>query len=77
MSKPGPKTSRKWHPQQEELLLKLLSMPEFNPIGGEGDGVMERMDHAPFVQLNANLTTSAWYYTVTRYLRVGDTPISA
>jgi hypothetical protein len=70
MSKPGPESSRKWHPQQEELFLELLTKPEFRPIGGKGDGVMERKDHARWgpllsafsegvAHLNANLTTSA------------------
>jgi hypothetical protein len=70
MSKPGSESSRKWHPQQEELFLYLLSKAEFRLIGGKGDGVMERKDHARWApllsaiskgvaQFNANRTTSA------------------
>jgi hypothetical protein len=70
MSKPVPKTSRNWHPQQEELFLECQMMSEFKLIGGKGDGVIERVDHAQWapllsafsesvVQLNANMTTSA------------------
>jgi hypothetical protein len=70
MSKPGSESSRRWHPQQEELTLELLSKAEFRPIGGKGDGVIERKDHARWApllsvfsegvaQFNANLTTSA------------------
>jgi hypothetical protein len=36
------KASRKWHIDQEKLFLDLLCLPEFKPIGGNGDGVMER-----------------------------------
>jgi hypothetical protein len=39
MSKPGSESSRKWHPQQEELFLYLLSKAEFRLIVGKGDGV--------------------------------------
>jgi hypothetical protein len=35
-------SSRKWHPDQEKLFLSLLSRPEYKPVGGDGDGVMER-----------------------------------
>jgi hypothetical protein len=36
------KRSCKWHPEQEQLFLDLLSQPEYRPIGGDGDGRMER-----------------------------------
>jgi hypothetical protein len=36
------KSGRKWHPEQEKLFVELVSLPEYKPIGGEGDGVMER-----------------------------------
>jgi hypothetical protein len=45
------KTSRKWHPDQEKLFLEHLVRPELKPIGGEGDGVMERKVEARWVPL--------------------------
>jgi hypothetical protein len=35
------KSGRKWHLEQEKLFVELMSLPEYKPIGGEGDGVME------------------------------------
>jgi hypothetical protein len=37
------KASVRWHELQEVLFANLLCMPEFKPIGGDGDGVMARM----------------------------------
>lgn len=41
-----PKSSRKWHVEQEKLFLDLLIKHEYKPIGGLGDGVMERKEEA-------------------------------
>jgi hypothetical protein len=42
MSTTVEQSSRKWHSEQEKLFVELISLPEYKPIGGEGDGVMER-----------------------------------
>jgi hypothetical protein len=42
MSATVEKSNRKWHPEQEKLFLGLLSRLEYKPVGGDGDGVMER-----------------------------------
>jgi hypothetical protein len=36
--------SRKWHFSQEMLFLDILVLPQFKPIGGEGNGVIECKD---------------------------------
>jgi hypothetical protein len=53
MFEPVWETSRKWHAKQEELFLEFLSMPEFKPKGGKGDGIMERKDQARWAPLLA------------------------
>jgi hypothetical protein len=45
------KGSRKWHPDQEELLLECLIRTEFRFIGGDGNGVMERKAEARWMRL--------------------------
>jgi hypothetical protein len=62
MDESNSKRSRKWHPEQEQLFLDLLSRPEYRPIGGDGDGRMERKLEAlwtplleAFKQQNATL----------------------
>jgi hypothetical protein len=51
MSAVASKGSRKWHPDQERLLLECLIRPELRPIGGDGDGVMERKVDARWMPL--------------------------
>jgi hypothetical protein len=58
--------SRKWHFSQEKCFLDILCLPEFKPIGGDGDGVMERKDVARWTPLlerfsneNAQLVATA------------------
>jgi hypothetical protein len=51
MSAVSSKGSRKWHPDQERLLFECLIRPEFKPIGGDGDGVMERKVEARWMPL--------------------------
>jgi hypothetical protein len=51
MSATASKGSRKWHPEQEKLFLKCLCRPEFRPIGGDGDGVMERKVEARWMPI--------------------------
>jgi hypothetical protein len=53
MSTTVEKSSRKWHPEQEKLFLELLSLPKYKPIGGDGDGVMERKAQARWEPLLA------------------------
>jgi hypothetical protein len=36
--------SRNWHFYQEKRFLDILVLPQFKPIGSDGDGVMERKD---------------------------------
>lgn len=40
------KSSRKWHAEQEKLFSNPLIKPDYKPIGGMGDGVMERKEEA-------------------------------
>jgi hypothetical protein len=53
------KTSRKWHPDQEKLFLEHIVRSEFKPIGGQGDGVMERKVEARWVLQVDGLITAA------------------
>jgi hypothetical protein len=39
---PAPRSSSKWHCEQKKVFMKLLCDLMFMPIGGEGDGQMER-----------------------------------
>jgi hypothetical protein len=45
--------SRKWSADQDEMFLDLLALPEFKPIGGDGDGVMQRKEEARWAPLLA------------------------
>jgi hypothetical protein len=51
MTATASKASRKRHPEQEKLFFKCLCRPEFRPIGGGGDGVMERKVEARWMPL--------------------------
>jgi hypothetical protein len=42
MSTKCEKASKRWHEDQEEIFVRLLCMPQYKPIGGDGDGVMAR-----------------------------------
>jgi hypothetical protein len=42
MSPNADKASVRWHPDQEELFLELLSLPQYKPVGGNSDGMMGR-----------------------------------
>jgi hypothetical protein len=53
MASTEPVHSRKWNVDQESLFLELLVMPEFKPIGGDGDGIMERKDEVRWAPLLA------------------------
>jgi hypothetical protein len=50
------KSNRKWHPEQEKLFVELLSLPEYKPIGGGGDGVMERKQDTRWAPLLAHFS---------------------
>jgi hypothetical protein len=53
MASTEPVHSRKWTVDQESLFLELLVIPEFKPIGGDGDGIMERTDEVRWAPLLA------------------------
>jgi hypothetical protein len=53
MASTEPVHTRKWTVDQEKMFLELLVLPEFKPIGGDGDGVMERKDEARWAPLLA------------------------
>jgi hypothetical protein len=50
-------SGRKWHPEQEKLFVELLSLPEYKPIGGSGDGVMERRQDTCWAPLLSRLSS--------------------
>jgi hypothetical protein len=56
MSTTADKSSRKWHPEQEKLFVELLSLPDYKPIGGSGDGVMERKQDTRWAPLLARFS---------------------
>jgi hypothetical protein len=43
MSAKCEKASKWWHEDQQEVFDRLLCMPQYKPIVGDGDGVMARM----------------------------------
>jgi hypothetical protein len=53
MAASEPRGTRKWSADQEKMYLDLLVFPEFKPIGGDGDGVMERKEEALWAPLQA------------------------
>jgi hypothetical protein len=56
MSTTVEKSSRKRHPEQEKLFVELLSLPDYKPIGGSGDGVMERKQDTRWAPLLARFS---------------------
>jgi hypothetical protein len=53
MAASEPIGSRKWSADQEKMYLDLLILSEFKPIGGDGDGVMERKAEARWAPILA------------------------